>query len=223
MSETRRVGRPALDDALLRSRKKRILDKTLELVAERGAAHVRLRDVAARADVSVGTLQHYFESRDQLIREAFTQHAYGVVERLLRARSASSSPWQTLQEMFDNVFEAPDLRARCLLWVEFVGASRLDEQMRELAAQVWAAWRGPIRATVERGIADGSFAPVVDIDSVVTTLLALIDGGEIAVALQVEEVRDRGIATELKAAARALLGVTEAALHQAEDGQAARA
>lgn len=40
-----------------------------------------------------------------------------------------------------------------------------------------------------------------------TTLLALIDGGEIAVALQVEGVGDRGIATELKAAARALLGV----------------
>lgn len=207
MVEVRRVGRPTLDDGLLQARKKVILAKALELVADRGTANVRLRDVAARAGVSVGTLQHYFESRDQMIREAFSQHAYGVIATLLKVSSSSSSPWQALQEMFDNVFAAPDLRARCLLWVEFVAASRHDEQLRKLVAEVWAAWRGPIREAVQQGVTEGSFTPVVPIDSAVTTLLALIDGGEVAVALQVEGVGDRGIAAELKAAAAALLGI----------------
>jgi len=191
---------------VLQARKRTILEKALQLVAQRGASSVRLRDVAAAANVSVGTLQHYFKSRDQLIREAFTQQANGVIDDVLQA-GLSASPWEALQSMFDNVFAGPDLKARCLLWVEFVAASRHDDQLRELAAEVWAAWRSPIRDAVERGAADGSFVPVVGIDSAVTTLLALIDGGEIAVALQIEDVGTRGIATELKAAARALLGV----------------
>jgi AcrR family transcriptional regulator len=210
--EVKRVGRPALDDGVLRERKQLILAKALELVAQRGTANVRLRDVADTSKVSVGTLQHYFYSRDQLIREAFTQHAYEVIDDVLKAHSSTTAPWEALQIMFDDVFAAQDLERRCLLWVEFVAASRHDEKMRELAAEVWNAWRVPIRETVKRGVADGSFVPVLEVEFVVTSILALIDGGEIAVALQVEGISPSSLAVELKAAVGALLGVSTPAL-----------
>lgn len=208
MVETKRVGRPALDDAVLRERKRMILAKALELVAQRGTANVRLRDVADAAQVSVGTLQHYFYSRDQLVREAFTQNAYEVIDDVLKAHSSTASPWDALQRMFDAVFASEKLALRSLLWVEFVAASRHDEQLRQLAAEVWNAWRVPIRETLTRGVADGSFSPALEVESAVTNILALIDGGEIAVALQIKDISPSSLALDLKAAVRTLLGVS---------------
>jgi AcrR family transcriptional regulator len=206
MTVSPRVGRPALTDEELGARKRRILAQTLLLVAESGPGNVRLRDVAAAAEVSVGTLQHYFQSRDQLIREAFTQHAYGVIEDVLLLRESASS-WDGLQRMFDNVFSAHEIRTRSLLWLEFVAASRLDDQLRSLAVEVWTAWRSPIRDVIQRGIDDGSFDPVIDTESAVTMILSLIDGGEVAVALQVEGAGAHTLVEELKATVGALLGV----------------
>ncbi|MCW2774577.1 MAG: TetR family transcriptional regulator [Nocardioides sp.] len=214
MATVKRVGRPALDDDVLHQRKRLILDRTLGLVAQRGTSNVRLKDVAASANVSVGTLQHYFDSRDQLIREAFTQHAYGVIDDVLDAQSPTATPWEALRTMFANVYAGSDLAQRCALWIEFVAASRHDDRLRELMAEFWNAWSAPIRHAVRRGVDDGSFAPVTDVDSVVATILAIIDGGETAVALKVRAM-DRDVLTaELQAAAAALLGVSgPAALH----------
>lgn len=203
---TRRVGRPTLEEDVLLARKRAILDKTLGLVSERGPANVRLRDVAASSGVSVGLLQHYFDSRDQLLREAFIQHAYRVVDDIRRVTSAES-PWGAIQGVVDNVFCNPSARERCSLWVEFVAAARQDDQLRELAAQVWASWRAPIHDAVVRGIADGTFVPTLDLDAAVTALLALIDGGEIAVTLLVEGSSAREIGAQVESAAGALLGI----------------
>ncbi|GAA1134649.1 hypothetical protein GCM10009606_13550 [Nocardioides aquiterrae] len=211
MVTVRRVGRPALDDDVLHERKRLILDKTLGLVAQRGTSNVRLKDVAASANVSVGTLQHYFDSRDQLIRAAFTQHAYGVIDQVLGTPSRTATPWEALRTMFANVYAGSDLAQRCALWIEFVAASRHDDRLRELMAEFWNAWSAPIRTAVRRGIEDGSFAPVADVDSVVATLLAIIDGGETAVALKARTMDRDVLTTELQAAAAALLGVSEAA------------
>jgi AcrR family transcriptional regulator len=213
VATVKRVGRPALDDVVLHERKRLILDKTLGLVAERGTSNVRLKDVAVRADVSVGTLQHYFGSRDQLIREAFTQHAYGVIDDVLGAHSPTATPWEALRAMFANVYAGSDLGQRCALWIEFVAASRHDDRLRELMAEFWNAWSAPIRSAVRRGVDEGSFTPTTDVDSVVATILAIIDGGETAVALKVRAM-DRDVLTaELQAAAAALLGMSGATPH----------
>ena len=62
------AGRPPLRPGELARRKRAILDATLRLVAAQGAGAVRLRDVARESGVSVGSLQYYFDSRDQLVR-----------------------------------------------------------------------------------------------------------------------------------------------------------
>ena len=90
MEVSRPSGRPPLPPGELSRRKRAILEATLRLVADQGAAAVRLRDVARAAGVSVGSLQYYFDSRDQLIREAFDQHARDVVDLVARAGDAAA-------------------------------------------------------------------------------------------------------------------------------------
>ena len=50
----------------------------LGIVAERGLDQVSVREVAAAADVSIGTVQHYFPTKDQMLAAAYAE----VVARL---------------------------------------------------------------------------------------------------------------------------------------------
>ena len=62
--------------ALARSqaaRRRRVLDATLGLAAEGGFDAVQMRDVAAAADVALGTVYRYFSSKERLLLEAMAE------------------------------------------------------------------------------------------------------------------------------------------------------
>jgi AcrR family transcriptional regulator len=202
----KRLGRPALTAAQLRQRKQSILDVTLTVVAGQGAGTVRLRDVAQTAGVSIGALQHYFDSRDQLIREAFDQHARYVVETIEKADDPAAEPWPRLVAMFDAVAGKPDFTRRCALWIEFAAAAQHDRQLRDLMDGAYEAWRTMLRAVIDAGVRAKAFQPVLPPDAVVACLLALIDGFELAVTIEACGAKPAAIVEQLTATARVLLG-----------------
>jgi AcrR family transcriptional regulator len=202
----KRLGRPALTAAELRQRKQSILEGTLTMVARQGADAVRLRDVAHSAGVSIGALQHYFDSRDQLIHEAFDQHARYVVETIEKADDPAAEPWPRLAAMFDAVAGKPDFTRRCALWIEFAAAAQHDRQLRDLMDGAYEAWRTMLRAVVDAGVEAKAFQPALPPDAVVTCLLALIDGFELAVAIEAGGAKPAAIVEQLKDTARVLLG-----------------
>jgi AcrR family transcriptional regulator len=64
------------EGALARSqaaRRRRVLDATLRLAAEGGFDAVQMRDVAAAADVALGTVYRYFASKERLLLEAMAE------------------------------------------------------------------------------------------------------------------------------------------------------
>src|SRR3954451_10061115 len=56
-------------------RKKRLIDAAVELAAEGGYDAVQMRDVAARAEVALGTLYRHYSSKDQLLLAAWAHQA----------------------------------------------------------------------------------------------------------------------------------------------------
>src|SRR5438477_11134934 len=64
------------EGALARSqaaRRRRVLDAALRLAAEGGFDGVQMRDVAAAADVALGTVYRYFSSKERLLLEAMVE------------------------------------------------------------------------------------------------------------------------------------------------------
>lgn len=61
-----------------------LTDAVLEIVADRGLDQVTVREVATAANVSIGTVQHYFPTKDAMLVAAFDE-----VVRRIRARIAS--------------------------------------------------------------------------------------------------------------------------------------
>jgi AcrR family transcriptional regulator len=56
-------------------RRERIIRAALDLGAEGGYDAVQMRDVATRADVALGTIYHYFSSKDHLLAATLVQWA----------------------------------------------------------------------------------------------------------------------------------------------------
>src|SRR5690242_21815699 len=64
------------ETALARSqaaRRRRVLDATLRLASDGGFDAVQMRDVAAAADVALGTVYRYFSSKERLLLEAMAE------------------------------------------------------------------------------------------------------------------------------------------------------
>jgi AcrR family transcriptional regulator len=202
---SRPTGRPPLPSGELARRKRAILEAALRLVAGQGAAAVRLRDVARAAGVSVGSLQYYFDSRDELFRAAFDQHARDVVELVALAGDASATPPARLGAVIDAAVLRPDLRHSAALWMEFVTSGLHDAQLRALLAVAYEAWRDLLAEVVSAGTATGDFRPLLPPETVVACLVALIDGFELAVAIDVADATPAAIAEKIKNAATALL------------------
>ncbi|RDI23853.1 TetR/AcrR family transcriptional regulator [Lentzea flaviverrucosa] len=84
-------GRGAAHD----ERRGAILEAVFEIIDTEGTHQVSIRRVAERAGVSVGRVQHYFPSKDDLLTAAFTAiNDLGTAR--VQARLAESSPAEAL-------------------------------------------------------------------------------------------------------------------------------
>lgn len=69
-------------EAPVEERARRIIESTIELAEEGGFEAVRLRDVAARAEVALGTLYRRFRSKEELLVAALEQETRGMETRV---------------------------------------------------------------------------------------------------------------------------------------------
>ncbi|MBT0568640.1 TetR/AcrR family transcriptional regulator [Williamsia sp. CHRR-6] len=67
------MSRPARGHGLVA-----LLDATASLIADRGVGGLRIRDVAARAGLSVGSATYHFETREDLVYAALLRHTTRV-------------------------------------------------------------------------------------------------------------------------------------------------
>lgn len=63
-------------------RRRRVVAAALELASEGGYDVVQMRDVAARANVALGTIYRYFESKDQMLGAALVDWTSELERRL---------------------------------------------------------------------------------------------------------------------------------------------
>ena len=74
------------------ARKKRLIAAAVSLAAEGGYDAVQMRDVAARAEVALGTLYRHYASKDQLLLAAMAQQAATLRERLVQRPPNGDTP-----------------------------------------------------------------------------------------------------------------------------------
>src|SRR3954464_10284925 len=82
MGNGRTAGRPGTRAAETAARRRRLLSAATALAAEGGYDAVQMRDVAARAEVALGTLYRHYASKNQLLLAMRADQALALRERL---------------------------------------------------------------------------------------------------------------------------------------------
>ena len=82
-------AKPTLTPAQ-QARRERIVDAGLTLLAERAYDKIQVKDVAEEANVALGTLYHYFSSKDHLFAEVLVRWAATLRTNISRNRCATA-------------------------------------------------------------------------------------------------------------------------------------
>ncbi|MFK0016430.1 TetR/AcrR family transcriptional regulator [Streptomyces sp. NPDC091027] len=168
-------------------RRRLVAEAVCGLADERGLEGVTLRDVAARAQVSMGAVQRCFRTKDEML--VFALAAVGerigarVRARLVRtpAQSAASAVGHAATEI---ALLDEQHRSEARVWLAFLAQAAVDETLAETMRRNQAAlqevFTGLIsqacQGQVQGGDGDGDGAVALDAAREARTVLALADG-----------------------------------------------
>lgn len=157
-------------------RRRALIEATAQCLAERGHAATSVREVCARAGVSLGLVRHYFGGIDALIAETYRFIGGHVSDTLATALDAAdTTPEARLRAFIDASFRPPVLDPDLLsIWLSFWALVRRDEAIRRIHRDVYAAYR----RRLEGLIAEAAAARSRRIDTALAALAftAMLDG-----------------------------------------------
>jgi len=156
------VARSGSRAAETAARKQRLLTAATDLAAEGGYDAVQMRDVAARAEVALGTLYRHYASKDQLLLAALSHQATTLRERLDQRPPRGEAPADRVADVLRRATRALERQPR-VTHAMVTAMSVADDS----AAPVKQEVNETLRAIIVDAV-DGT--PVPDLDDVVRVL-----------------------------------------------------
>jgi AcrR family transcriptional regulator len=169
-----------------------------------------LREVAKEAGVSIGLLQHYFETRERLGQICFAAACGERARAIAESDPREGSAWNRIVGIIDRAFDPSAIAERAATWIDLCAAAPRDSVLRKEAAKVQNVWRSALAAPISDGVANGELTLRLDRDATVETLLALIDGAEIAATISGKGFHPDAPRAATIDVARSLLGLDTA-------------
>jgi AcrR family transcriptional regulator len=210
--------RPSIAD----ERRPQILRAATRVIARRGFAGMRLSDVADEAGLSVGTLQHYFGSREAVLAAAFQHMQAASLGRWYASVDGETDPWRRIVSLMEGASVGSDrFRERWTLWMEYWAMCLRDAGMRRFSGDLHDAWSAPLLEAIEDGIATKRFRPRVAPRDIADRLISLMDGLALQLLLEVPMATRERMRDLLIDSAAGDLGVDLDGRLLAAEGQAA--
>ncbi|MBV2151539.1 TetR/AcrR family transcriptional regulator [Kitasatospora sp. SUK 42] len=154
-------------------RRRRIAEAVCALIDAQGLEGVSLRDVATRAEVSMGAVQRCFRTKEEMLLFALGHVGERVTERARGrlvgspAQSAASTVGHVVGEL---ALLREEHRAEARIWLSFLAAAAVNPALAAGLRNSYADLEG----LFTRLLAEASGAP--DPEREARTLLALADG-----------------------------------------------
>jgi len=199
-----RVGR----DITAEDRRTQILRAALNCIAATGHESVRLRDVAREAEVSIGALQHHFDTRDELIARTFQQASEDLLDTWAEQADVDLAPWERIVAFVDDLMNRESLRQRCVIWIEFAHACARHDETRAAFTAVYRRRSKIVADAVRDGTRAGDFHPTLPTPMLVELILEQLDGGILGIASGIGDIDGPRLRESTIALADVLLGRT---------------
>ncbi|MFG2391055.1 TetR/AcrR family transcriptional regulator [Streptomyces lavendulae] len=160
-------------------RRRIVAEAVCELADEHGLEGVTLRDVAARAQVSMGAVQRCFRTKEEMLVFALGHIGERIGSRV-RARLVRSPAQSAATALGHAATEVALLReehrAEARVWLAFVAQAAVSEALAATLKASYAALEESFAGLVAEALEDPARTVPVDPRREARTLLALADG-----------------------------------------------
>jgi len=158
-------------------RRAEILCGTIRVIARDGVVAAKMKDIARESGVSLGLIQHYFDTRENLIDAAFGAMMQVISRETARSTGSVTDPLEFIYETIRlHVFGTVAFPERWGFWSELWAASGRSDHLRGVATQIYALWARPLEAALQSLKDEGRLPAGADPEQLTIGLLALMDG-----------------------------------------------
>lgn len=142
------------------ARRQRVILASLELASEGGYEAVQMRDVAARANVALGTIYRYFSSKDSLLASAMVEWVAELEKTVLARPPSGANTGDRVMDVLDRALRAMERQPRLAAAVvtaltsgDPAGIEALNGMTSALARIMRPAFPADVDAAIEAAVA----------------------------------------------------------------------
>ena len=156
-------------------RRAEILEITCEVVIERGFAATRIADVAKRLGVSSSLIHYHFDSKEQLLAEAFAHYARKDVAEMEAEIGAAPNAVSQLDRVIQNYVPEGSGDVEWMLWIDGWGEALRNPMMRKISQELDEQSAGLAERVIRHGVETGEFV-CAEPAAAAMRLTAVVDG-----------------------------------------------
>jgi AcrR family transcriptional regulator len=158
-------------------RRAELVAATLRVVSARGFDRTTVRDIAKAATASVGSVNYYFKSKDDLLRTAVAETDARFRVRVRTAVMETEGHSDKLARIVDLCFpideeEGPDWG----VFVDFWYRASHHESYRAIFSEAHLEWIEMLTQVLEDGASDGAFRLTAPAHDEAVRFASMIDG-----------------------------------------------
>jgi len=158
-------------------RRRALLDATLKCLEERGAERTSIRSICREAGVSLGLVNHHYQSKDALIADAYEQVSNDLLATLTEAVEAEGgNPRQRLSAFFRASFSPVFLDSGLLrTWLSFWSMTHKSELIASVHDRTYGAYLATLEGLLQ-GLARDDANSRLDTRLAAIGLSGMLDG-----------------------------------------------
>ncbi|RBQ19115.1 TetR family transcriptional regulator [Spongiactinospora rosea] len=159
-------------------RRRQIAEALLAIIDRHGLDAVSLRDVAAEAEVSLGAVQHYFRSKDEMLLFALDYISERGTERIQRNLGQGERPPRAIvRDILAELVPADDQRrAELRIATAFTARSLVSPNLADHLRTGYAALHDVLALLIRHAQDAGEMPAALDPERTAATLFALAEG-----------------------------------------------
>lgn len=182
------------DDSVKRLSREKLIDHVVEVIADSGMNGLSVRAVASRAGVAIGTVQHWFPTKTEMLLAAM-ERITQIGETAGPIVKAPEDPVAQLHGLIGVLVPSDSQSRVSRVWLAFAAQAAADDRIRARYGQLWAGVHSAIARLL--GLARPA-ASAGSIEEAASELLALTDGLAVSVITEPQRMpaeRARALAT----------------------------